>query len=190
MTRINYEDVNTGALSSARGSDGRLNVSSRGDLRSYYNSRDSRQTYTLPWEHVAASDGEFCFYLQNTSSRKHLVVSSVVLHSDTSGARFKLHFVEGTSSDGLVVLPTNLNATSSNEANVVAREDGGGVPIAGLTSKKVIDISSVAASVSHQMAILDRVRLGQNDAIALEFDAGSGGTADAAGVVHFYLEEF
>lgn len=190
MAEIQYQDVNTGAFTSVRGSNGRLNVTSRTDLRSYYNSRDVKQTYSMPWEHTAAADGEFCLYLRNTDPKAHVVLSSVVINCDAEDARFKLHFVSGTSSDGLLVSPTNLNSTSSNAAAVTARQDGGGTPIAGITSISVIDITYLRASGRETIQLLDRVRLGQNDAIALEFDENSGGTADAAGVVNFYLEDF
>ena len=187
MTKIQMENDVTGALESVRGSDNRFNVSSRSDPRGYYISRDQEQCYSMVFSHTAAVDGQYSFYLRNDSPDKDIVVSSVGLNCDTADTRFKLHFVTGTAGDGVAVVPVNLNRTSSNAAVATALEDGGGTTISGLTIDGTIDY--VGAHGAHdEMRLVDRVRLGQNDAIAMEFDENAGGTADAYGVVFFYFE--
>jgi len=188
MSKIEYENDISGAIESMRGSDNRANVSARSDNRAYYNSRDVQQCYTMTYEHTAAADGQYSFYLKNTSPDKTLVLSSVGLNCDTADSRFKLWFVSGTATDGVTKTPTNLNSASSNAAAVTALHDGGGTTIGGLTADKEIDYIFVAVNTHVELRLFDRVRLGQNDAVALEFDENSGGTADAGGVVFFYFE--
>ncbi len=186
--RIEHENDKSGAVESVRGSDNRMNVSARSDQRAYYNSRDEKQCYTMVWSHPAAAAGQYGLYLRNTSGDKEIVISSIGINSDTADVRIKLHFVTGTAADGVLVTPVNLNKASSNAADAIARDDGAGTTISGLTSAGVIDYLILNADGHEEMRLSDRVRLGQNDAIALELDEGGGGTADVFGVVFFYFE--
>lgn len=188
MPRIQFINDKTGTFQEVHGSDSRLNVSARADSRAYYNSRDEGRCFTLPWTHLAGSDGEVGFYLQNTSLSRELVVSSVGINCDTVNTRFKLWFVTGTAADGAVVTPTNLNRSSSNAAEANARESAAGTAISGLTLVDLIDFLHLQASGHQEFRLGDRVRLGQNDAIALEADENMAATADAGGVVFFYYE--
>lgn len=188
MARIEYINDETGSFQEAAGSDNRLNVSSRSDNRAYYNSRDDEQCYTIVYTHLAATDAEFSFYLKNTSSTLTMVVSSVGVNCDTVDTRFKLWFVTGTASNGASVTPTNLNRHSSNAADATALESAGGTAISGPALDALIDMVHLQASGHEEFRLTDRVRLGQNDAIALEADENTAGTADIAGVVFFYFE--
>ena len=188
MARIDYKNDVTRALEEAEGSDGRLNVSSRADNRAYYNSRDKAQCYAMTYEHSAAADGEYSFYLQNTSTDKTLVVSAVGVNADNI-ARLKLHFVTGTATNGTARVPRNLNSDSANDAAAsTALHDGGGTTIGGLTVSGIpIDDIRMGANDHRELRLTDRVRLGQNDAIALEMDTGTS-TPLVHGVVFFYYE--
>jgi hypothetical protein len=187
MARLEYKNDRTRALEEAEGSDGRLNVSSRSDDRSYYNSRDEGQTYSMTFEHPAAADGQYSFYLQNTSTSKALVIASIECNSDNI-ARLKLWQVTGTAANGVSLIPHNLNFSSSNDALVTALHDGGGTAISGLTAAGIaIDQVSVAANGHENMQLKDRLRLGQNDAVALEMDTGTS-TPLIFGVIFFYFE--
>lgn len=188
MARIEYSNDVTGAFEEARGSDQRLNVSSRADGRAYYNSRDEGQCYSLVWTHLAATDAEYSFYLTNTSTTQFLVVSDVGINCDTVDTRFILWFVTGTASNGAAVTPTNLSQSSSNAASATALESAGGTAISGMTTAGKIDFVYLEASGHEEMHLSDRVRLGQNGAIALEFDENAATTADAGGSVFFYFE--
>lgn len=188
MARIEFKNDMTRAIEEVEGSDGRFNVSSRSDPRPYYNSRDEGQSYTLTFDHATAGDGEYSFYLQNTSTTKVLVVSSIGLNA-TNIARFKLWEVTGTAGNGVSRTPKNTNLTSPNDAAAgTALHDGGGTAISGLTvAGAEIDDISVVANGHEEMRLSDRVRIGQNDAIALEMDTGTS-TPTAFGVVFFYYE--
>ena len=182
-----FSDV-TKALQQVAGSDGRLNVSSRTDGRAYYISRDEGQAYAMTYEHSAAANGQYSFYLQNTSTTgKTLVISSVGVNTDNI-ARVKFHFVTGTAGDGVARVPANLNHDSQFEATVNALHDGGGTTISGLTVEGIpIDDIRLGANVHEELRLSDRIRLGQNSAVALELDTGTS-TPLVHGVVFFYFE--
>ena len=58
---ISYQNDATGSDERARGSDNRLNVSSRSDSRSYYNSRDNSAAFSLSWDDTSSAAGDlFC----------------------------------------------------------------------------------------------------------------------------------
>lgn len=111
---------------SLSGGKGRQDTSSRSDPRGYYNSRDDEEAYSIAWFHPAAANGQYSFYLQNTSTIKTLVISSIGLNADDL-AKFKLWFVKGVVANGTSITPVNLNKHASNDAAAsTALEDGGG----------------------------------------------------------------
>lgn len=187
MAHIEYINDVTGSFQQAFGSDNRLNVSSRSDERAYYNSRDEEQCYTLVWTHLAATDAEESFYIKNNSTTLTLVVSSIGINCDTADTRFTLSFTDAAATNGTAVVPTNLNRHSSNAADGTFLHSAGGTAIT-VTPGDLIDFVHVANDAHVEMRLSDRVRLGQNDAIVLQFTENSGGTADAGGVVFFYYE--
>jgi len=184
--RIEVKSDITGANEEIEGSDNRFNVSSRSDSRFYYNSRDKGQSYSMTWAAVTPADGEYSFYLKNTSTSKTLVIHSIGVNADDL-AKFKLWTVTGTAANGASVTPTNLNLSSSNAAAVTALHDGGSPAISGLTQVALIDQASVVANGHEEMRVGDTLRLGQNDAIALELDVGTS-TPETFGVCFFYFE--
>lgn len=184
--KIDFKNDNTRAQEETEGSDGRLNVSSRADNRAYYISRDKGQCYTLPYEFNTSGTGEYAAYLKNTSTDKTMVISSVGLNSEVA-TRFKLEFVTGTAAAGDTVIPTNVNNSSPNDAVVSAMEGASaGTGITGLTAVNIIDYAFCTATGHEEMRLSDRVRLGQNDAIALQVSETAGG--DVAGVIFFFYE--
>ena len=184
--KIDFKNDVTRAQEETEGSDGRLNVSSRADNRAYYNSRDKGQCYSLPYEFNTSATGEWGFYLKNTSTDKTLVISSVGLNAEVA-SRFKLDFVTGTAAAGDTVVPTNVNSSSPNDAVVVCMEGASAATgITGLTAVNTIDYAWCTATGHEEMRLSDRVRLGQNDAVALQVSETAGG--DIGGVVFFYYE--
>ena len=59
MGLLDFFNDRTGAREVAHGSDGRVNVSSRADARAYYNSRDRKKMFSLPFKDAACSAGDF-----------------------------------------------------------------------------------------------------------------------------------
>jgi len=179
---IQFTNDVTGALEKAKGSDGRINASSRADRRSYYNSRDVKQTYSMVFNDDDVAAGDFVVYLQNTSATLTLVVESIKVAAENTGV-FIIHFVTGTASGGSALTPTNLNRTSPNAAAVTARGNGA---VGSLTSASQIAIMRVGAAEHDDEDLGDRVRLGQNDAIAVEIDESAGG--DVEGTIYMFFE--
>lgn len=183
---INTHNQTTGAQEEVRGTDGRLNVSSRSDSRSYYNSRDEGLAFALVYDFQDAANSEFAVYLKNTSSNKILVLSSAGLNA-AQNARIKLHLVTGTAAGGNEIIPANENGISQNAADVLAREGGSAATgITGLTISKTFHSMGVPANGNSEMRFGDRVRLGQNQAIAIEYDEGTDG--DLYGLLNFFFE--
>lgn len=187
MPKISFQNDSTRALEEAEGSDGRLNVSSRSDARSYYNSRDVKRTFSVAFDMQSAAVGEYFVYWKNTSTTRELVISDIGFNS-IQNARIKLWFVTGTSSAGNVMIPTNLNRQSSNAAESEAREGGGAASgIGGLTADALIDFAYVGANGHEEFHLKDRLRLGEGDAIALEYDEGTDG--DISGAIFGFFED-
>lgn len=187
MARIEYKNDMTRALEEMEGNAGRANVSSRTDGRRYYISRDQGQAYSMTFEHSAAADGQYSMYLQNTSPTRTMVVSAIGLNADNI-VRIKLWQVTGTATNGVAQVPHNLNAQSSNAAEVTALHDGGGTAISGLTVSGIaIDDIRLAANGHEEFSLNDSIHLGQNDAIAIEMDTGTS-TPLVHGVVFFFME--
>jgi hypothetical protein len=186
MARIEFKNDKTRAFEETEGSDGRLNVSSRIDSRRYYNSRDEGNVYSFVYNFEAAASTEFAFYIKNISTDKTLVISSVGMNSEVA-ARLCLNFVTGTAASGTLVTPSNSNKTSPHSASVIAMEGAAAsTGITGLTDVGKIDLAWVQATGHEELRLDDAIRLGQNDAIALNVLETGGG--DVGGVVWFYFE--
>lgn len=180
MTQIKYQDDVTFALAMTRGSDGRLNVSSRSDERIYYNSRDEGQTYVWTSTDGAAAAGEYIIYIKNTSASKNLIIKEVIL-SPGVDMTFKIALVTGTpSSTGITGY--NLNR---NSANVAAATAHGDAAVDNLTPTQVIRIEQVLALTTADIEFHDALQLGQNDAIAIEGDVNAGGVLHAQIIGYF-----
>ena len=189
---IEYQDDSNSNGGKTRGSDNRLNTSSRSDSRGYYNSRDSGNSFSVPFDFQSAAADEFGAYWQNNHPLGlQLVIRSIGVNT-VEAARIKLHFVTGTAAAGTAVTPTNLNKPSGNTSatsGVTTALEGASAAtgITGLTSAGLIDFVYVAATGHEEFRLDDQVRLGTNDAIALEYDEGTGG--DFSGVIFGYYEK-
>lgn len=182
-----YEDDVTGFMARVKGSDSRGNVSSRSDSRGYYNSRDKEQSYSASFSHPASVAAEYSLYFQNTSTSKEFVLSTIGLNSDL-GANVKLWRVTGTAANGVTLTPTNENLSSSITADAICIEDGAGTPISGLTNANLIDYVKIPVDGVREMLLDDRIRLSQNEAIAIEVDAVTSGTPLVFGRLAGYYE--
>ena len=180
--RLEYPNDITGSTQDVKGSDGRMNVSARADSRSYYNSRDRGQTYSLVFNDDDVAANDFIVWWQNSSSTLQLVISELEISTENTGV-FKLHFVTGTATGGSALTPANLNASSPNDAAANARGNGA---LSVIASSAEIEIIRLDALDHQSIDLKDRVRLGQNDAIALEVDASAGG--DVEGTIYGFYE--
>ena len=97
--KISFANDVTNALEEARGSDGRLNVSSRSDSRAYYNSRDEGLTFSAVFDMSAVMTDEFFAYWRNASATLDLVITSISVWGGEAMS-FKLHFMDATAATG------------------------------------------------------------------------------------------
>lgn len=181
MTQITYPNDETGSIQIAHGSDGRLNVSSRTDARSYYSSRDNGKLFSWYSTDATAVAGEFPFYLQNTDTNDALVIK-VILVSSVEAALWKAVKATGTATGGSAITGTNLNFESSNDATSNALGNGA---VAGFTPGAILGAARTVALGTYQANLDDSIRLGQNDAFAIEYDTGTTGVADIT-VIGYY----
>ena len=193
MTQLTHESDVTGALEKVKGSDNRQNVSSRSDSRRYYNSRDRSETYSLVFDDANATTGDFIAYLRNNKTDgKTMVISAVGLNCAAASSSFKLSVVTGTAGGGTAATPTNLNqADKAKSATVTAliTADSGVTPMSGLTEDKVIDHAGINAAYGHEEFRLDdTLRIGQDQAVAIELEYAAASDVRAFGVIFFYFE--
>jgi hypothetical protein len=149
----------------------RMNVSARSDERIYYISRDNGDAYATTSIDTAAA-GEYNFYFKNTSATKKFYVSTMTFGSAVL-AIFKVTKVTGTAGGAGAIAITNLNMTSGNVADATVL---GNAAVTGLTAGDDIVNISVTDDDSHEHNFHDALILGTNDAIAVEYDTGAGGT--------------
>jgi len=187
MGVITYtHDVN-GSIQQAQGSDNRLNVSSRGDSRSYYNSRDNQEAYSLVWEDASSEDGDIVLYWKNTDSQgRHLVIDSAGMNSAET-ADFQLLIVSGTAAGGTTAVPVCLNraaprvAPSTSLTAVTA-------PITGLNEDLIVDHAGCVAGGHEEFRLDDRLRIGEGGALAIKMNSTPATPTRTWGVVFGYFE--
>lgn len=112
---------------------------------------------------------EETIYLQNTSTTRNLFIDRIAVSPDTTSI-WRIKFVTGTASGGSVLTPTNLNKTSSNDAETNVRGDGA---VTGLTDDGDIIAFRVTGGTTRTIDARGEIILGQNDAIAVECETNS-----------------
>ena len=181
---IEFANDVTNAQEKTRGSDGRLNVSSRSDNRSYYVSRDESEAFSLVWDDASSAAGDYIVYWKNTDvTGRKLILEAVGLNS-TNACSFKLSTVTGTAS-GASITPVCLNRSQPRSASAITIE-AAGTAITGLTEDLVIDHAACAAAGHEEFRLKDRLILGQDQAVAIEYEQGT--TGRTWGVLFGYYE--
>ena len=161
----------------------RLNVSSKSNPRIFYASREDGLAFNTTSVDTDAVAGDITCYLKNTSSTRNLFVKEIHVSSENA-AMFKVWVVTGTAAGSNALTPTNLNLTSGRVAETLARGDGA---ITGLTTGGLIDTLRTAAGVHDFSLFEDALMLGENDAIAIEYDTGNTGAAEIS--IEFHYED-
>ena len=186
-TKIQVTSDSTGSEEVVGGSDNRINTSSRSDSRAYYNSRDVSRSYSLVWDDASSASTEIVAYWKNDSTDgKELVIGSVGLNS-ILGADFEILTVTGTAAGGASATPTNLNRVKHPDAAATARTAVSS-PVTGLSDDVIFDRASVSARGHEEFRLGDRVRLGQNDAIAIRVLTVDSGPSRTFGVIFGFYE--
>jgi len=192
MSLIDFFNDRLGFREVARGTDGRVNVSSRSDSRGYYNSRDQSESFYLTFFDTRGTANDYVAYLKNDKTDKsHMVIREISAGSQSGAAVFKLIRATGTVTGGDSATPFNLNSGGLIEpAAVTARtaSDSNASPLANVTEDALIDLIGQDAAYGHEEFHLDdQLRIGPGQAIAVEFDIGSTDD-DVFGRISFYFE--
>jgi hypothetical protein len=141
--------------------------------------------FSLVWNDASSAAGDFILYWKNTDTTgRQLIIDSVGLNSENA-ASFKLHVVTGTAAAGSTIAPLCLNQASPKTAQATAME-AAGTAITGLTSAGVVDHAGTAAGGHEELRLDDRLRIGQDQAVAVECEQGT--TGRTWGVIFGFYE--
>ena len=161
----------------------RLQVSARSNSRSYYQSRTGN-TYTIIAADAGPVAAEYTLYFKNDSAVDNFVVSRIDTYATDADVVWKLAKVTGTAATAAAITPVQTNTGSGKSALTTCRGGAGGVT--GLTPSTVIwQWYNGVANTTRQMDTGDTLIVGPGQAIALEYDAGTGG-AVLINMVGFY----
>jgi hypothetical protein len=153
------------------------------EQRPAYISRTLGKSFIASADDPDVAADEYIIWLQNNSDVP-IVINSIFTFNVDANAIWKLHSVTGTGATAALVTPVNLNLSSGLDADVTCRGGAGGVT----ALSSVGEITTWAGGVAYFNTSgnwwLDALILGKNDAIAVEFDAGTGSRAGASIMFH------
>lgn len=163
--------------------DNRVMTSAKVNTRGYYVSRDDQRLFNAVFEDASAAAGDYVAYIKNTSTTRRLVIDLFRIGA-VNAAIFKVVTATGTATGGNAVTSVNMNRGSSitPEATLLADAVGGfaaGTPL-------IVKVRTPAAT-SFDINFDDTLILGQNDAIAVEYDVGT--TGEASVTLRYYFED-
>ncbi len=154
----------------------RADVSARENSRSYYVSRDDGEVFNIVSHDQTSISGDFTLYFQNTNSSKKFYVDLLTV-GGAATSLWKIWHVTGIAAGSSTLSATILNKTFSNTVDATIRGDGA---ITGLTTDGEVGILRVPANSDNSIIFDDTLILGNNDAIAVEYDAGTGGVTEVS----------
>ena len=160
-------------------SSNRLNISAKSNPRAYYNSRDEENCYSIGTEY-SATDGDYVFYIQNTSSTKAMVLTDLTL-SSAEVAKFTVDLVTGNAS-GTDVTPINIKLGSANTAEAVTK---GNAAVTGLTATGSLHITHVGADDHVELHFMESLIVPKGQAVAVKYN---GAGAQVAVSVMLFME--
>lgn len=161
-------------------SDGRLDVSSRSAARAYYNARDRGQAYSWSALTYDYDIDDTILLVKNTSSSLHLHIHRIWLGGNVAG-KVIIHRPTAvvTTPAGTAVTGANLNGSSNNVADAVAKADEtNNVLGTTLFSLRMPADDTLVVDVD------DTVTLSQNQSIGIDF--GVEGAACQATIVGYF----
>lgn len=136
-------------------------------------------SYSAVYLDASAAAGDYVAFLKNTSEDRLLIVSQMHVMA-ANAATFIIASVTGTASGGNSVTPTNRLINSQKVAPVTALADA----VGGLTEAGQIEVARVAAA-SHADLHSDGIVLQPGAQLAVEYDTGTTGAAEA--VIDFFM---
>ena len=143
--------------------------------------KEDELCFNVAFTDASAAAGNYVAYIQNTSTTRELVIDKIRV-SAANAATWLLHAVTGTGS-GTAETPINTNRSSGKSAEATCLADN----ITGLTSAGEMQVIRTPANSAAALNVDDTIRLGPDDAIAVEYDAGTTGAAGCT--MRFYYED-
>jgi len=154
--------------------DNRLQTMANSSNRIYFNSRDYEESYSVTCADAAPTAAEYTLYIQNTSQTYDLVFDEFWTYATDADVQWKLTSVTGTAAGAAVITAVNCNLASAKVATANIRGGAGGVT--GLTPVNVIwQWRNGAANSTLPALTYGILRVGPGQALAFEYDAGTGG---------------
>ena len=163
--------------------DQRLDVSSRSNNRSYYNSRDQGNAFIWTSTYSSAA-GEEVISIQNTDSSLKLYIETIAVGA-INAAVFEIIKVSSGTPAGSVVTGVNLNFGSSRVAPASAFGDAS---VTGSVTGTSLGWALTPANSSTIIPLDDTIILIQNDTIAVQYKTGTTGISFVS-VRGFFDEE-
>jgi len=153
------------------------------EQRPAYISRTLGKAFIAHADDADVAAGEFILWLRNDSDIP-ITINSIFTFNVDANAIWKLHKVTGIGDTAAAIIPVNLNFSSGNVADVTCRGGAGGVG----TIVTAGEVTTWGGGVTYFNTVvnwwLDALTLGKNDAVAIEFDAGTGSRASASIMFH------
>lgn len=177
-----------GNIQPVKGTDNRINTSSRSNSRGAYNSRTNSNAFSMVWEDATSESGDVVLYWPNTNTQgKTLVISAAGLNA-SAVAEFQLLVVSGTPSGGTATTPFCGNQATPRVAAAEGAATAVTTPITGLTVVGIDDHAGVTAGGHEEFRTDDRLRIGEGGAIAIKMHLTASGPIRTWGVVFGYYE--
>lgn len=132
--------------------------------------------YVINMRDAAPAAAEYPLYFSNEDSARDFVVSSIESYGTDADVEWILTTVTGTAAGAAVITPENLNLGKGREADAICRGGAGGVT--GLTPVTTIkQWFNGVANTTEYIDLKDSLILTNGSAIAIEYQAGTGGAA-------------
>ena len=160
--------------------DGRALVDAETNLTGHF--IPVRDGLAFNWSNVITTGGvagNNVFYLKNDSTTRNLFIDLMRV-SGVNAIRWLVHSATGTAAGGDAVTGTNLNRASGIATTNLstARGSGGTGALSGITRGDQIAVTRNAAGAAGEIPFNGILILGTDDAIVVEYDAGTSGEAE------------
>lgn len=140
--------------------------------------KKSGDRWNVTMHDASAAAGDLVLYLQNDRFGSDFIVD-VIIVGGVNDALWKVFYVTGTASGGSALTPTSMTSSTDDDSEITARGSGA---ISGLTPGNQIAAKRTEANTDGAIPV--GVRLETGHAIALEYDTGTTGIAEATMMGH------
>lgn len=138
-------------------------------------SRESGRCFSVVAIDAGPVAAEYTVYVQNLSSDYDFVIDQIITSQVNADVIWKLHHVTGTAA-GTAITPVCMNLANGRPATLELSALGGAGGVTGLASAAELTTWMGGNVYSpFPLNLNGTLILGQDDAVAVEYDAGTGG---------------